>query len=91
MFEILLYPVFKTGPAIVGLGEIFSNKGSQKAGKLYFEIGFATTVNTFFNSGNDPILHEFSQVQNKGVLHPHTPTDDTSLLRISITLIDLSF
>ena len=36
-----------TGPTMIGPGEKFSNKCSQKAGKRYFEIGFANTVNSF--------------------------------------------
>ena len=34
---------------MAGPGEIALNKGSQKAGKRYLEIGFANTVNSCFS------------------------------------------
>ena len=48
-FDVLSYPMSNTGTTMARSIENFSNEGSQKGGKCYFEIGFANTVNTSFN------------------------------------------
>ena len=40
MLDILLYPKSTMGPPRLGPEKIFQNKGSQKAQKRYFQMGF---------------------------------------------------